>query len=70
MTDQIDRANEIAAAYNDDGIAAARRALETRELEPCGACHWCGAELPRSSQIFCDAVCASDYASNKRRNGT
>lgn len=69
MTDEIDRANDIAARYNDEGIAAARMALQSREIEPCGACHWCGESLASAHQIFCDASCASDHADNKRRNG-
>lgn len=69
MADQIDRANDIAASYPEDALDAARRALKTRELEPCGVCHWCGEPLRRTDQVFCDSVCAADYADNQRRNG-
>ncbi len=66
--DIADRANEVVANHEADGIDRARRALERRDIEPCGACHWCGEPLRQANQLFCDSVCAADYADNQRRN--
>lgn len=66
--DIADRANEVVANHEADGIDRARRALERRDIEPCGVCHWCGEPLRQANQLFCDSVCAADYADNQRRN--
>ena len=67
MADEIDRANDLAAAYASDGIAHSRRALQSRALEPCGACHWCGELLREVNQLFCDQHCADDLATQQKR---
>lgn len=68
MSDLVDRANDAVANHESDGIARARRALEHRAIEPCGACHWCNEPLRQANQLFCDSVCAADHAGNQRRN--
>lgn len=67
MADEIDRANDLAEAYASDGIAHSRRALQSRALEPCGACHWCGEPLHGANQLFCDKDCANDLAAQQMR---
>ena len=67
MADEIDRANDRVADAERDGIAHARRALQTRALAPCGACHWCNEPLANPQQVFCDAVCAEALAAQQKR---
>jgi len=66
--DDADRAEIGIENRLEDGIAHARHALTRREIEPCGVCHWCGEPLRQANQIFCDSLCAADYADNMRRN--
>lgn len=68
MSDIVDRANVVVANHEADGIARARRALEQREMQPCGSCHWCNEPLRQANQLFCDNVCGDYYADNQRRN--
>jgi cytidine deaminase len=65
--DDADYADLRTEAALEMAVASARNA--PRELQPCGHCHWCMSELPRSDQLFCDSLCAKDWASNKQRNG-
>lgn len=67
MADEIDRANDRAAAYVSDGIAHARHVLQGRALAPCGVCHWCREALRQANQLFCDSLCADDYAAQQKR---
>lgn len=67
MTDEIDRANDLAAALVTDAVAHSRRGLEQRALEPVGACHWCNETLRQYGQLFCDDGCAEDYAAQQKR---
>lgn len=67
MSDEIDRANDLADAYTSDAIAHSRRALQSRALVPCGACHWCGDGLDNAQKVFCDSACANEYAAQQKR---
>jgi hypothetical protein len=69
MPDEIDRASLVVETTIKTGIARARTALRSRELEPCGVCYWCHEPLRLAGQVFCDAICAADYTDNRRRNG-
>ena len=69
--DQIDNANEMADAYIESAISAARVTNKNSRLVAKGACHNCDEPLPCPGQLFCDSDCSEDYEyvqSRKRAN--
>lgn len=65
MSDEADRAEQRIEEVVDDGLAAIRRRMEYRELEPCGACHWCN-DAVNGRRLFCSPECSADYELAKR----
>ena len=63
MADDADRVTELQSQM--ESIARKYRRL-TNELEPTGACHWCGEDVAHPKK-FCDSSCAEDYEYEKRR---
>lgn len=57
-----------ARIYNavTDGIEDARRNIANRELQPCGACHYCNSYV-RGKQLFCGKECSQDWEKMKGR---
>ncbi len=63
MADDADRVTEIQGQLAElDSKYRAR----TNELEPVGACHWCGEDVPHPKK-FCDLACSEDYEYEKKR---
>lgn len=58
--DQIDTANELADAYVEQAVSAARSRTSAR-LAPKGRCHNCDEKLSTAGQLFCDSECGEDY---------
>ena len=50
----------------DDGIARARRELDTQHLTACGVCLWCEAPVG-AGRIFCSPECTDDWRHDKDR---
>lgn len=58
--DDADRAETRAQEILDDAMENVKRYLQRREIEPCGACHYCN-DYVTVQRLFCSAECASDY---------
>lgn len=65
MSDDADLAEERIESVIDDGLAQIRHRMSYRELEPCGACHWCNDAL-LGGRLFCSRECSDDYELYKR----
>lgn len=61
MSDICDDADQRIFDARDEGIARIRDVMNRRELEPCGACHWCSSYVT-SDRLFCDGECADEHA--------
>jgi hypothetical protein len=44
-----------------------RKAMSNKELQPCGACHWCN-DYVRGNSLFCCKECEDDYNRAKRQD--
>lgn len=66
MSDDADRADQRIADMVAAGLEKVRRRMESRELEPCGACHWCGSDID-GRRLFCSRECSDDWEKAKRR---
>ena len=66
MSDDADRAEQHIENMISDGLAKVRRRMESRELDPCGACHFCGEDV-NSGRLFCSRECSDDWEKAKRR---
>lgn len=64
MTDDADRASDYEERMRAHAVAQRRPTLKF-----CGACYNCGAIVPQSSMLFCDADCADDYEKRERLCG-
>ena len=58
MTDIYDQATFREEQERERSIAAARRV--SKQLEPMGACHWCGEDVV-ADRRFCDADCRDGW---------
>lgn len=58
--DDADRAENRVQEILDDAMGKVRRYLQRREIEPCGACHYCN-DYVSGQRLFCSEECAEDY---------
>jgi hypothetical protein len=66
MADEIDAANDLAAAESAAGVARARAAAGRAGPPPRGTCYSCEEHVP-DPKIFCDRDCADDHAKARKR---
>lgn len=69
--DTIDRAQSAAETLLADALAAQSRRAARMQLTPCGACHYCGEDVP-SGRLFCDSECGwawEEEQAQRRRMG-
>lgn len=64
--DDADRAEDKIENTISDGLEKIRRRMEARELEPCGACHWCN-DYVKGERLFCCKECSDDWERFKGR---
>jgi hypothetical protein len=68
MSDEIDRASDLEAAYRDQMINNIR---QRQQLPDIGQCYYC-AEFTPPGRRFCDSECRDGYEAEmaaKKRNG-
>lgn len=63
--DDADRAEDKIEDTIADGLEKVRRRMETRELSPVHACHWCG-EFIADMRLFCCKECSSDWEQDRK----
>lgn len=63
--DDADRAEDKIEDTIADGLEKVRRRMETRELSPVHACHWCG-EFIADMRLFCCKECSADWEQDRK----
>lgn len=65
IMDDADRSDQRIADTVDDGIHAARRALNN-SLAAMGLCHWCESPIA-TGRVFCSTSCHADWQHERDR---
>lgn len=61
MSDEIDRASDLQAAFEAFNLAELRAKVNRREIHPTGNCHWCGDKVDEALKLFCNPECSEDW---------